>query len=201
MLIIEGSDLLGKTTLCKALVNSPQLRSQGYIYKHFTRLPHEFNYFWGYVQHAAKYSVQDRFHMSEIVYASTRYEQPQISPEMYRLVDGYLRSLGCFTVVLTADEEVFDERFHMNGQEQMYNLDQIKQANFIFAGIAQNCELTTVTNLFKNIDIDGHIHFTKENPWPGQRDLDNILTAYLRRQSILDLVHQRKPSYEPLYGR
>lgn len=185
MLIVEGPDLVGKTTLCKKLVGSKELHDLGYIYKHFSRLPENFGYYWGYLEHMAPRSVQDRYHMSEIAYAYARGEQQSpLSPLCYRMVDGYLRTIGAFTVVITADHRLLESRYDKKRHDdEMYDKEKVLLANSVFFEMAESKSFTYLSDAMRNyeVDVDAHIHLTEEKPWPSDQDLRNVLNAYLRR--------------------
>jgi len=74
MLILEGADQLGKTTLANKLLKELHKRGYPYVYRHFTRLPDCWKYPMSYLAHVSEPVVQDRFHMSEIVYTYMRNE-------------------------------------------------------------------------------------------------------------------------------
>lgn len=172
MLIIEGTDLVGKTTLAQTLTK--RLAYSGYVYSHFTRLPRGFDYCWDYIARASRRVVQDRFHMSEWAYSQAR-DDPEPSPlscEKYRVIDGYLRSIGAFTVVILAEESLIRSRL---GREEMYDIDVILKAQNSFK------YLTTT----RACDYDLVIKCDERNPWP---DDQRILSAYLARQEAIDEI-------------
>lgn len=201
MLIIEGTDLLGKTTLARKLIASPYLQEKGYIYKHFTRLPDGFNRYWGYLEHAAHKCVQDRYHMSEIAYCVARGEDStRLTPFAYRMVDGYLRGMAAFNVVLSAEASVIEQRYADAPREEMYELDTILKANRVFFEMGSTGEFTFGKEYYR-VDVDAHIHLTQENPWPNEQDVKNILFAYQRRVSLWQMTIALRDSFMPSSGR
>ena len=111
MLVVEGSDGVGKTVFCHALLK--ELESRGpWIYSHFGLLPITWRYPSSYFPHMSKYLVQDRFHMSEIVYRKARGEPQELSSFAYSIVDAKLCLLGGLTVILVADEQVIHYTFN-----------------------------------------------------------------------------------------
>jgi thymidylate kinase len=197
MIIIEGTDLLGKTTFAKKLVAAAPLVDKGYIYKHFSRLPDGFNRYWGYLEHAASRSVQDRFHMSEIAYCYARGEDSsRLSPWAYKMVDGYLRCMCAYTVVFTAEDDLIRERY--GEREEMYDLGIILRANSVFLEITDDQSFAYNDERYSGIDVDACIHLTKENPWPSEQDLRNVLNAYQRRSAEWELAMRLRPISSPL---
>lgn len=110
MLIVEGSDRVGKTTLCQKLVK--YLGNSGpWMYRHFGPLPPGWTHPWDYFPAMSRHVVQDRFHLSEWAYRTAEGDTKlTFSSEMYRLVDARLRLLGSVTVVITADAKIIRQR-------------------------------------------------------------------------------------------
>lgn len=182
MLIVEGADCVGKTTLCKALLCEYDLQSQGYVYSHFTRLPRGFDYYWGYVERMSRRIVQDRFHLSEIVYTQVRGEESPLTSELYRLVGAKLRLLGAYTVVITAAPDLIKERWE--GGQQMYSLENVLKANELFSRAWEyQGEM--------GLDLDFLVECNDGQPFPHSAAVDEIVQGYLKRQQELDRVLQR----------
>lgn len=184
MLIIEGPDCVGKTTLAHTL--NKGLADLGYVYSHFTRLPYGFDRYWGYIERMSRRIVQDRFHLSEIVYAEARGDVSPLTPEMYNLVDARLRMLGGFTVLITADEELLRKRF--SPHNQMFDLTRT------LLTAEKYRHLDTEFPRYK-IDIDyridclekGGFHFATEY------HINEILKRYRNRQLLINQLAQRRP--------
>lgn len=163
MLIVEGPDLAGKTTLCKKTLEY----LTDHVYAHFSRLPKHFDYYEMYIDRMSRYIVQDRFHMSEIVYARVRNEEPNISHNRYRMLDAQAILHGGFTVVLFASkpEDTLLTRWR---EGEMYDQDRVLLANRFFSQIAQS-------GCFHGyrINVDYTIDVSTENI-----DLDHLLVEY-----------------------
>src|SRR5690349_732982 len=106
MLIIEGSDLVGKTTFCAKLLKMEWAQTFGYTYQHLSKLSSGFNRLTGHLALARRRVIQDRFHLSDLAYRYALKEDQRLKPEEYRIIDGYLRGLGAYTVVVCADDEL-----------------------------------------------------------------------------------------------
>jgi hypothetical protein len=196
MIIIEGADGVGKTTLCKKLLNSGRL--DDHVYAHFTRLPAGFDYHWGYAERMSPRVVQDRFHMSEIVYAAARGEASQLTPELYRLVDARLRLIGAYVVLVVADEGLVKSRWDAS---QMYDLEKTAAAARMFKSL---CDWAAYIDADSKpaepdrfaeyaVDIDQLIVLNEERPYATDDDVDLILEAYLHRQQAVRLAASRRP--------
>lgn len=183
MLIIEGPDLVGKTTLCKKLVEL----LPGHIYSHLTRLPDEFDRYWGYVERMSPGVVQDRFHMSEICYATMRgdLDKSQLDPETYRLVDAKLRLLGAMTVVVFGSNELMHERLWDKElrQGEMYRATQIENVNRIFRDLVQKNGTCPPELTHYEVDCDLWIECTPARPYVTDDLVMGIVYRYLGRRS------------------
>lgn len=188
MLIIEGCDGTGKTTLAQKLTKA--LSDLGHIYCHFTRLPDNFDRYWGYVERMSSRVVQDRFHLSEIVYSKTRGDKTQLCSETYRLIDAKLRLLGSFTVLITADSKLIESRWEASRQSQMYGLEKTLKAAELYN------EIGTPYGPFKNydIDVDYKFHCMEDYPYVSDVTIVEILELYRKRFSTLHSIANRRPT-------
>lgn len=196
MLIIEGSDLVGKTTLARALLTHEILRGGGYIYRHLSKLPDGFHRYWHHAALASRCIVQDRFHMSDIVYRRVEGVKLETTPETYRALDGYLRGYGSFTVVVTATQELIASRI---GREEMYPPEKIYHANQLYHDlVTEPAHHDQVLQLYRP-DWDYHIECTPNHPYPDETDITNILAAYYIRQKFV--TEQTNHNYTNLYAK
>lgn len=199
MLIIEGTDGLGKTTLAKKLAK--RLEKLGHIYAHFTRLPDSFDRFSDYMLRSSVRTVQDRFHMSEIAYIAARGDDvgamvrtmPSfLTPLTYRLVDAALRLKCAYTVVITAERDLITDKW--NGMDpsrsEMYDHDVTQRANCAFLDIVEG-EFELGPYEYRSCDFDAHLHLTKENPWPSDAFADVVLQRYAERFAEFMILKRR----------
>ncbi len=179
MLIVEGTDGVGKTTLCRRLLD----RLPTHVYAHFTRLPAGFDYYWGYADRAGADVVQDRFHLSEVAYAAACGRPCGLTPDLYALVDARLRALGAFTVVVLADPELVRSRWD---ESQMYDLGTTLRAGEAFADVAGRPD-------FYRADVDLVITCDVGKPYATDDDVDEVLEGYRRRRGLVAAVAARRP--------
>lgn len=186
MLILEGADLVGKTTLQTELLKHTAFTSRGYMPAHTGQPPKGFDHCWGYINLASRRVIMDRFHMSEFVYDRVlRGGQQLLDPEMYRFVDGRLCALGVMTVIITADDDLLRERYS-NGADELCHIEQILLANDEYR------DIIICPRANKHIAWDNRIHCTLENPTVTRPELVAcIVGAYFRRQVSLDRVMRR----------
>lgn len=182
MIIVEGPDLVGKTSVCQKLVK--RLQSRGVIYAHFSRLPLSFDRYWGYQRRASRNIIQDRFHMSEPIYAAMRKDYTALDPEKYRMVDGMLRQLGAVHVVITATNDLIKSRW---GREEMYDIEQVFEVNSMFKLMANQ--------QFKGYEPDVDFHFECSPHWPfvPEDSLSQIEDLWIKRQDTLGEIIDARP--------
>lgn len=180
MIIIEGGDMVGKTRVCEELGRQHELSS--YWYRHQTKPPPGTDFFGCYVDMAMRCGIFDRFHMSEVAYATIRGEDPGVTPFKYWLVDGHLRSLGAFTVVLVSDDELMRQRLQqLQDREEMYDEQQIMDVNRAFRRMVDGGFLG-----YENLDCDVVYELTIEKPYVTDEDVRSITQMYCQKQSLLE---------------
>lgn len=194
MLIIEGPDLVGKTALAKRLEARHEFQDRGMIYRHLSRLPPGFDTPWQYRSLMGRRTIYDRFHVSEPAYCYARGEaSSQLSPEKVRLLDGWLRGLGAFTVLITADDDLLRERHAKRAADEMYPVETVLRANEAFRWMGNvwvngPMEPTCIDERYR-FDFDVWLHCTADRPWPSSEQwIDNIVDRYLERQAVLEHV-------------
>lgn len=185
MIIVEGSDLVGKTTFCKALAQSEVGLHLGAVYQHLSRLPDKFERVRGYRDLMSVAQVRDRFHMSEVVYSQMRSQlaDTTLTDSKYRLVDAMHTLHAGVTVLVvdwTPDRELIRSRFN---RPEMYTLDQCVQCNDIFCAIASY----GAWGKFKQMNVDYVIKCTRDKPFPDESDIRLVCDLWLTR---LDTLHQ-----------
>lgn len=184
MLIVEGTDLVGKTTLCQKLVKRLNTQIGGYQYQHFTRLPEGWDYYWSYVNRMSRRIVQDRFHDSEPAYCYGRGE-PCVFDGLagacqYVLVEAKLALLGAVKVVVTCDDNELARRFEKKGDD-MYGLNVIVGANHWFE---------------QNLDrFHHHFHCDGPESYPDDLFIDEVVKHYMIRQNALDRILRSFPRH------
>lgn len=134
MIIVEGTDCVGKTTFCHQLVVALNERDElinSYTYAHLSRLPRGWNKYWSYEQRMCRRVVQDRFHASEIAYSIARGDEPLLDEFSYEFVDCKFRLLGGMHVLIVADEDAIRSRLS-HKPDEMYDADLIIRAQDAF---------------------------------------------------------------------
>ena len=139
MLIIDGPDNVGKTTLAKKIVDVANKKSNGprFTSRHLTRPPEDWDYFKGYkkLAESGMYTVQDRFHLGTIAYDEvTRYNKYQL-----RIIESWIYSSGSLVVLLLPQSYRNYEvrlRSKENSKDEMFDVDRILRAATIYEEIS-----------------------------------------------------------------
>jgi hypothetical protein len=167
MLIIEGTDGIGKTTLCKKLLE--RLYAHGpWVYRHFTKLPESWKYPYDYLAHMSRFVVQDRFHLSEVVYRRARKEEIRLHPWDVSWIEGQLVNCAAYTVIFVASKH---RVLNVPDKDQMHRRDVHVAVNDAFINITHN----HYDNFFQ-------LH---DDSWPSDF-VDSILKGYLKKQRWFD---------------
>lgn len=133
MLILEGSDHLGKTTAAKRLVElAAQDARYPARYAHMSRPNSVFNFDSDYDDMMSRYAVQDRFHLGGAVW----HEGVLNSAGIFE-IDRRLRTYGTLTVVMyTSHESWYRERLVKHGKAELFGVDALLEANRKFAELS-----------------------------------------------------------------
>ena len=197
MLIIEGPDLVGKTTLCnellKRLTSEEGARTYGQwpaIYGHFSRLPAGWNYFKSYLPYITRYTVMDRFHVSELVYGGVTRGKTHISPGGLRLLEALLTLAGSYTVLVTASDAFIERRFADKKRDEMFKLEQI---------LAVNARYKLLADYHPEAVIDLTYEVSEDGAFPAEDDalIDTILRGWTNRLAQVHAHMNGGSYYEP----
>lgn len=181
MLIVEGTDLVGKTTFCFKLIDELVKRGYPYTYQHLSRLPECWDYYHSYLDKYTEASVADRFHDSELAYSYGRREKSPLDTTTYDLLNSKLRSMGIFKVVLRChSEEMLANRFKAREEEEMYRYSVVQTANNWFKATANSWRFDEIINL------------TEETPFPTDDHVKYIVDSYVCLKNKLRDIRCRR---------
>lgn len=174
MLIIEGTDLVGKSVLCNELIR--RLWRLGYpiVYQHFGILPNSWDYFEDYISFMNKRVCMDRFIMSEVVYGRICRSDSKINPTKYYELDGYLRVNQSVTVVIVADDNWLHQQYEQVNRKEYYDEEVILKANQGFIDIVDG-----KTKYF--CDYDFVFKVTDEMPSSNNAFINSVIEKFLIR--------------------
>lgn len=178
MLIVEGADNIGKTTLCRVLVDKINAESsRAWTYSHATKFPHNFDFCNDYVSLIRRRAVQDRFHLSELAYNKT----PRLTDDKLAIVQANLLLNGAYVVVLTAT----DERIAHNWKDEreMFSISEARRANNVFRSLATD-------PLHRNVIVDFHWRLESFDDYPTANvsTIMKIIGKYKQRQEFISSI-------------
>lgn len=180
MIIIEGADAVGKTTLAKRICQELDLR-----YAHYGLLPKTWDYLTDYVPSIADRVVLDRFMLSELVYSRVLNREHKLESATYRQLMSLARwRFAAQQVVVTADERVIRARY--DSAREAFPIDRVLEANAIFTELVSDPKAL----------IDVHVHVTRVDGL-GESAI-SALIGHLNeaRQVYRDVRHRVKTRYE-----
>lgn len=184
MLIIEGADLVGKSTLqrrCIQLLNATTDIGAGHMPMHLTRPPPGFNYYQSYLDLIARDTVWDRFHLSVLAYRQHDDLPCSMTPLKYSLVDAAIRQVGGFIVLVVESDDVIRRRFVERG-DPMYSLEHILKVNRSFKEMLDDKNvLVRGENYRPDLDM---IMYPDGGDITARR-AENVVGLYLDRQREL----------------
>lgn len=134
MLILEGSDSLGKTTAAKKLLKMAMEDNKYPVwYAHMSRPAKCFDFFRDYSDMMSKYAIQDRFHLGSLIW-----HEGVMTRERMRIIEGELAIRGSLTVVLyTSDDEWYSKQLELDKKDQMFDKDKLVAANKFYRSFAE----------------------------------------------------------------
>jgi len=177
MIIIEGSDQVGKTTLAKKL--SKRISAELYgndahferVYRHLSRPPADFDHLVGYIERVGPV-VWDRFHLGAIAYGKLTKNGGCPTPKQMLWVQRYLRWQGAIVLVIHADRWWLKEQLDSTRTE-MYKEDTILDVNDIFRMIAKSSNHEEPYADLEHDITDGN--------WPDDKMIDDLIQMWRER--------------------
>ena len=134
MLIVEGSDLLGKTAFIKALLVEAERQCFPMIPQHFGLLPQGWNYRDDYIPYINRQTVMDRFILSELVYGETLRNGCKITPVQFDMLQALLWVDFSITVVVVGAPQFYEHhiRTHPRIHDEEFGVDALLDVNRAF---------------------------------------------------------------------
>lgn len=175
MIILEGTDNVGKTHLAKRMCHVIAERtgkSPVELYGHMSRPPADFDHVASYMA-GVRVGVQDRYHLGSIVYGKILGGGSFPTARRMRVVQEYLRWAGCLVVIVTSSRESLRRRMALEiNRDEMYSQDRILDAGDAYRG------LSTATNMgtpYCDLVLDVSDH------WPDDKEMLKIVDAWWQR--------------------
>lgn len=185
MLIFDGSDLVGKSTLASRAVNELNDFGLSHMLMHLSRPPASFDCLSGYVEKMSTMTVWDRFHLSNIAYRAHDEHPTMMKPWKLDMVEAHMRLVGGFSIIVTANDELLRSRYAERG-DALYSLDHILRVNDTFAKMAHTTQYEMRGDTYR-YHIDAHLHVTDDQDAVNAR-LSAIVDDYMRRLLDMNLI-------------
>lgn len=157
MLILEGSDNLGKTTVAQEIViQAKALMDHHFQYRHMSRPKEDFDFFLDYkkmIKATPLTTVQDRFHLGGLIW-----HEDKISRASLKVIEGWVHAnFGLVVIFYTEDHTGYRKMLESDTRNQMFGVDKMCQANIEYAAMARgdypfpvSCDLAIPTEIYKN---------------------------------------------------
>jgi len=183
MLIIEGSDLVGKTTLIKEICKLADEHDFPLIPQHFGLLPKSWDYLLDYLPYVIKHTAMDRFILSEVIYGETLRDGSRIDPFTFNALQLYLKSKKSMTVIIAAEPEFFKTHVHkqMQYRDEVFKEEQICKVNDAFNSILVTREFN---DFVVNYDIACEVRNDRDFPSSNLEFVEEIVETYLKLQGV-----------------
>lgn len=193
MLIVEGSDCVGKTSLCDVLLKRLCRLGCPVIPQHFGLLPKGWNYYDDYLPFMNTRTIMDRFIMSEVVYGHVIRKCSELTAEIYRRLDAHLRLQGSVTVVVTATDDWLQRQLEekMKGRQEMFNEQQILAVNKGFCALVDpKADLSEIPDWVIGYDVDCDFIYevsdTHPMPSSNMAFIDRVIAKFVERQEVVE---------------
>ncbi len=191
MLIIEGSDLVGKTTLIKELCAEATKRGFPMIPQHFGLLDDSWDFYGDYLPYINKRTVMDRFILSEIVYGEMLREGSRITPRIHQHLNRY-RISGpgpgydlhtSMTVIIAAEPNFFKKhvRHQFEYRNEVFKEEQICKVNDAFLEIIDTNRLGQFRIEY---DVAREIKTDRAFPSSDPDFVSETIETYLKLQGV-----------------
>ena len=191
MIILEGCDLAGKSTLAEELFHAVYRETLlAPMVRHFTKPKPTFDKFWGYKNCIQGDVILDRFHLSHIVYRAIDSENHDLTPFKYELVDAEISRVGGIIVCFALEDEVIIRRWNAmpDTRKEMYTLQQVLQVNQVYRQLHANGFIATKHGSYRPM-----VNYWITQEVSIQRTCDDIIDLWYKRQRELDAVIGDKP--------
>lgn len=173
MIIVEGADRVGKSTLCGVL----HQRILGSAIVPFGLLPDDWDFYFSYLPKMGYWNIWDRGHWSEVAYQQATSRPKRVDEEELRLVDAECFRWGCVYVVLTCERWLLEERLRERPDDK-FDAQVVQRANLYF-----------MNHYLGPSDIE--ITCSAGRPWPQPRDVDYIVSLHNKRVNTMRSMRAR----------
>lgn len=181
MLILEGSDDVGKTTAAMRMVFLAAQRAEveeraawryPVRYEHMTRPNAGFDFYRDYMDMVSMFAIADRFHIGGLVWHDA------IPYNKLKLIESWLLAVGSFTVLFVSDDpDWYTERLEARSRDHMFDAGTLMAAN--------NSYLDMALGAYKFPVYHDQVIFVNHG-WPDDNVLNTILDSWFDRLEPLE---------------
>lgn len=180
MLIIEGSDCLGKSTLAKKIVRKVSAMGVSVVYSWMTRPNEElFDFFHAYKDMMNPCAVQDRFHFGGMAYHVNK-----IPPMNLQIINSWIHSIGGMIVVLYAhDREWYRRLLENDDRGSILPIDAMCKGNDWFNVWKDKAGADYTFNILPSV-------WDPSNKTPNyvkDHDVDELISEWIKRRNAVGL--------------
>ena len=170
MIIIEGADCTGKSTLAAQLWSHPRLQEYGMEIQHLSRLPTGHDRCWHYINRMNRNGIFDRFHYSELAYAEARGDtEVLLTPLKMTLVEKMLEAVCPYRILLLMGS--YDHMVARWNKDEMYDRVTVWRANEAFRKMRHTRKWD-------------YVHCSAlANHFPTVTDIEHIVASYVSRRT------------------
>lgn len=191
MLIIEGCDQAGKTTLARECVKALSTKyDMPMMYGHLDKPPRTWDKYWSYRELVCRHVVMDRFHMSHVAYRAIDREPHDLTPLTYAMVDAEITLQAGLVVVLAPTNSFIKRRWEQAHpqREEMYQLDHVLKVNDVFH------EIICAEDSWRGYRAKVDVSLFDDDLAAFPDTVERICKQYSEQQREHDRIHERRPA-------
>jgi hypothetical protein len=176
MLIVEGADLVGKSTFCEAAARVLADRGLLHDLHHDDRPEPGDDYYHRYRSRRYVFSLWDRYHLGELAYRAFDDRPSTITPLAFDLAEAGVRECCGFVIVITAEEETLRQRFALGKKKELYDLERILKVNERYMEIVRSSGRT--------LTLRGKDYHPRVDYWiydAAGADVERVVEIYARQ--------------------
>lgn len=128
MLIIEGTDNVGKSTLVTDVIRHLNAMGLPHIPFHLSKLPDSFDHVQGYVELLNTNTVWDRFHISRTCYGAVCKNQREFTTAEAEILQAHLTLKGAYVVSCVVEDAAWIRK-RWGSKDEMYDVETAVQVN------------------------------------------------------------------------
>lgn len=165
-IIIEGPDLVGKSTFAEAL---KEASGHDLEVRHMSKPAPDFDFYDGFLDTLEEDVVYDRFHVGGYVYGHVLGLHPwNTNVDRQRLLTYkmFIRHSPVIVIMVHYDSDSVDEKWALADRDEMFSPQNVKDANLVYRELAfcrNNATSIVGPGRIYPIQLKGHQFFTQDD--------------------------------------